>query len=59
MILDGEDYDMGLAMVRDHCRSSRQGAFHAAAEAASAYLPRFVKLGSGAVNCADAGALKA
>ena len=62
MILDGEDYDMGLAMVRDYLSIiGIKDAFHAPQPEGSEppYLPRFVKLGSGAVNWRRAlGALK-
>ena len=63
MILDGEDYDMGLAMVRDYLSIvGIKDAFHGPQPDGSEppYLPRFVKLGSGAVNWRRAlGALKA
>ena len=63
MILDGEDYDMGLAMVRDYLSIiGIKDAFHAPQPEGCEppYLPRFVKLGSGAVNWRRAlGALKA
>ena len=63
MILDGEDYDMGLAMVRDYLSIiGIKDAFHAPQPEGCKppYLPRFVKLGSGAVNWRRAlGALKA
>ena len=62
MILDGEDYDMGLAMVRDYLSIiGIKDAFHAPQPEGSepSFLPRFVKLGSGAVNWRRAlGALK-
>ena len=62
MILDGEDYDMGLAMVRRYLSIvGVKDAFHAPLPEGSEppYLPRFVKLGSGAVNWGRAlGALK-
>jgi sugar phosphate isomerase/epimerase len=62
MVLDGEDYAMGLAMVRDYLSIvAIKDAYHAPQPAGSEppFLPRFVKLGSGAVNWRRAlGALK-
>ncbi len=63
MVLDGEDYPMGLAMVRDYLSIvAVKDAYHAPQPAGSEppFVPRFVKLGSGAVNWRRAlGALKA
>jgi sugar phosphate isomerase/epimerase len=63
MVLDGEDYLMGLAMIREYLSIvGLKDAHHAPQPAGSEppYIPRFVKLGSGAVNWRRAlGALKA
>ncbi len=63
MLLDGEDYPMGLAMVREYLSMvAVKDAYHAPQPAGSEppFLPRFVRLGSGAVNWRRAlGALKA
>lgn len=63
MVLDGEDYPMGFAMVRDYLSIvGVKDAYHAPQPAGSEppFVPRFVKLGSGAVNWRRAlGALKA
>ncbi len=63
MVLDGEDYPMGLAMVREYLSIvAVKDAYHAPRPAGSEppFVPRFVKLGSGAVNWRRAlGALKA
>jgi sugar phosphate isomerase/epimerase len=63
MVLDGEDYPLGLAMVRDYLSIvAVKDAYHAPQPAGSEppFVPRFVKLGSGAVNWRRAlGALKA
>jgi sugar phosphate isomerase/epimerase len=63
MVLDGEDYPMGLAMVRDYLSIvAVKDAYHAPQPAGSEppFAPRFVRLGSGAVNWRRAlGALKA
>ena len=63
MVLDGEDYPMGLAMVRDYLSIvAAKDAYHAPRPVGSEppFVPRFVKLGSGAVNWRRAlGALKA
>jgi len=62
MLLDGEDYPMGLAMLREHLSIvGVKDAYHAPRPAGSQppFAPRFVKLGSGAVNWRRAlGALK-
>lgn len=62
MVLDGEDYPMGLAMVREYLSVvAVKDAYHAPQPAGSEppFVPRFVKLGSGAVNWRRAlGALK-
>ena len=63
MVLDGEDYPMGLTMVREYLSMvAVKDAYHAPqpAESEPPFVPRFVKLGSGAVNWRRAlGALKA
>jgi sugar phosphate isomerase/epimerase len=63
MVLDGEDYPMGLAMIREYLSIvGLKDAYHAPQPAGSEppFVPRFVKLGSGAVNWRRAlGALKA
>ncbi len=63
MVLDGEDYPMGLAMVREYLSIvAVKDAYHAPQPVGSepSFVPRFVKLGSGAVNWRRAlGALKA
>ena len=63
MVLDGEDYPMGLAMVREYLSIvAVKDAYHAPQPAGREppFVPRFVKLGSGAVNWRRAlGALKA
>lgn len=63
MVLDGEDYPMGLAMVRDYLSIvAVKDAYHAPQPVGGEppFVPRFVKLGSGAVNWRRAlGALKA
>jgi len=63
MVLDGEDYPLGLAMVRDYLSIvAVKDAYHAPQPVGSAppFVPRFVKVGSGAVNWRRAlGALKA
>lgn len=63
MLLDGEDYPMGLAMVREYLSMvAAKDAYHAPQPAGNEppFVPRFVKLGSGAVNWRRAlGALKA
>ena len=63
MVLDGEDYPMGLAMVREYLSIvAVKDAYHAPQPEGSEppFVPRFVKLGSGAVNWRRAlGALKA
>jgi len=63
MVLDGEDYPMGLAMIREYLSIvGVKDAYHAPRPAGSEppFVPRFVKLGSGAVNwCRALGALKA
>ncbi len=62
MVLDGEDYPMGLAMVREYLSIvAVKDAHHAPQPAGSEppYVPRFVPLGRGAVNWRRAlGALK-
>jgi sugar phosphate isomerase/epimerase len=62
MVLDGEDYPMGLAMVRDYLSMvAVKDAYHAPQPAGSEppFVPRFVRLGCGAVNWRRAlGALK-
>jgi sugar phosphate isomerase/epimerase len=62
MLLDGEDYPMGLAMIRAHLSIvGIKDAYHAPQPAGlePRYLPRFVRVGSGAVNWRRAlGALK-
>jgi sugar phosphate isomerase/epimerase len=62
MVLDGEDYPMGLAMVREYLSIvGIKDAHHAPQSAGSEppFVPRFVKVGSGAVNWRRAlGALK-
>lgn len=53
MVLDGEDYPMGLAMVREYLSIvAVKDAYHAPQPPGSQppYVPRFVKLGDGAVN---------
>jgi sugar phosphate isomerase/epimerase len=53
MVLDGEDYAMGLAMVREYLSIvAVKDAHHAPRPAGSEppFVPRFVKLGAGAVN---------
>lgn len=53
MILDGEDYPMGLAMVQDYLSIvAVKDAYHAPQPVGSEppFVPRFVKLGDGAVN---------
>jgi sugar phosphate isomerase/epimerase len=63
MLLDGEDYPMGLAMVREHLSIvAVKDACHSPEPAGSEppFVPRFVSLGRGAVNWRRAlGALKA
>lgn len=63
MVLDGEDYPMGLAMVREYLSIvAVKDAYHAPQTAGSEppFVPRFVPLGRGAVNWRRAlGALKA
>jgi sugar phosphate isomerase/epimerase len=63
MVLDGEDYPMGLAMARDHLSViGIKDAYHALQPAGSEppFVPRFVRLGRGAVNWRRAlGALQA
>jgi sugar phosphate isomerase/epimerase len=63
MVLDGEDYPMGLAMVREYLSIvAVKDAYHAPQPAGREppFLPRFVPLGRGAVNWRRAlGALKA
>ena len=63
MVLDGEDYPMGLAMVRDYLSIvAVKDAYHAPQPAGSEppFVPRFVSLGRGAVNWRRAlGALQA
>ncbi len=63
MVLDGEDYPMGLAMVREYLSIvAVKDAYHAPQPAGSVppFGPRFVPLGRGAVNWRRAlGALKA
>ncbi len=63
MVLDGEDYPMGLAMVREYLSIvAVKDAYHAPQPAGSEppFVPRFVPLGRGAVNWHRAlGALKA
>jgi sugar phosphate isomerase/epimerase len=63
MVLDGEDYPMGLAMVQEYLSIvAVKDAYHAPQPAGSEppFLPRFVPLGRGAVNWRRAlGALKA
>lgn len=62
MALDGEDYPMGLAMVREYLSIvGIKDAYHAPQPAGSEppFAPRFVKVGRGAVNWRRAlGALK-
>jgi sugar phosphate isomerase/epimerase len=62
MVLDGEDYSMGLAMVRRYLSIvAVKDAYHAPQPAGHEppFVPRFVKLGCGAVNWRRAlGALK-
>lgn len=62
LVLDGEDYPMGLAMVREHLSIvGLKDAYHAPQPPGSAppFVPRFVPLGKGAVNWPRAlGALK-
>jgi sugar phosphate isomerase/epimerase len=62
MVLDGEDYPMGLAMLGAHLSIvGIKDAYHAPQPAGSEppFVPRFVKVGSGAVNWRRAlGALK-
>jgi sugar phosphate isomerase/epimerase len=53
MLLDGEDYPMGLAMVQEYLSVvAVKDAYHAPQPAGHEppFVPRFVKLGSGAVN---------
>jgi sugar phosphate isomerase/epimerase len=53
MVLDGEDYPMGLAMVREYLSIvAVKDAYHAPRPAGSEppFVPRFVSLGRGAVN---------
>ncbi|MBI3989096.1 MAG: sugar phosphate isomerase/epimerase [candidate division NC10 bacterium] len=53
MVLDGEDYALGLAMVRDYLSIvAVKDAYHAPEPEGSEppFVPRFVKLGTGAVN---------
>ena len=63
MVLDGEDYPMGLAMVREYLSIvAVKDAYHAPQPLGSEppFLPRFVAVGRGAVNWRRAlGALKA
>ena len=63
MVLDGEDYPMGLAMVRDYLSLvAVKDAYHAPQPAGSEppFVPKFVRLGLGAVNWRRAlGALQA
>ena len=63
MVLDGEDYPMGLAMVQKYLSIvAVKDAYHAPQPAGSEppFVPRFVNLGRGAVNWRRAlGALKA
>jgi sugar phosphate isomerase/epimerase len=63
MVLDGEDYPMGLAMVREYLSIvAVKDAYHAPRPEGSEppFVPRFVSLGRGAVNWRRAlGALKA
>ena len=63
LVLDGEDYPMGLAMLGDYLSIvAVKDAYHAPRPEGSEppYVPRFVRLGSGAVNWRRAlGALKA
>ena len=63
LMLDGEDYPMGLAMLRDYLSIvAVKDAYHAPQPAGSAppFAPRFVPLGRGAVPWRRAlGALKA
>lgn len=63
LMLDGEDYPMGLAMLRDYLSMvAVKDAYHAPQPAGSAppFAPRFVPLGRGAVPWRRAlGALKA
>ena len=63
MVLDGEDYPMGLAMIRKYLSIvAVKDAYHAPQPAGSEppFVPRFVHLGRGAVNWRRAlGALKA
>jgi sugar phosphate isomerase/epimerase len=63
MVLDGEDYAMGLAMLGEHLSIvGVKDAYHAPRLAGSEppFLPRFVPLGRGAVNWRRAlGALRA
>jgi sugar phosphate isomerase/epimerase len=63
MVLDGEDYPMGLAMVREYLSIvGVKDAYHAPQSPGSEppFGPKFVKVGSGAVNWRRAlGALKA
>jgi sugar phosphate isomerase/epimerase len=63
MVLDGEDYPMGLAMVREYLSIvAVKDAYHAPQPPGSEppFLPRFVAVGRGAVNWRRAlGALKA
>ncbi len=62
MVLDGEDYPMGLSMVREYLSIiAVKDAYHAPqpAGAEPPFVPRFVRLGGGAVNWRRAlGALK-
>jgi sugar phosphate isomerase/epimerase len=62
MALDGEDYPMGLAMVREYLSIvGVKDAYHAPQPAGSEppFVPRFLRLGKGAVNWRRAlGALK-
>jgi sugar phosphate isomerase/epimerase len=62
MVLDGEDYSMGLAMLRAYLSIvAVKDAYHAPQPAGHEppFVPRFVKLGRGAVNWRRAlGALK-
>lgn len=63
MVLDGEDYPLGLAMVGEHLSMvAVKDAYHAPQPAGSEppFVPRFVRLGRGAVNWRRAlGALQA
>ncbi len=62
MVLDGEDYPMGLAMVRDYLSMVAVKDAHHTPQPAGhkpPFVPRFVPLGKGAVNWRRAlGALK-